>query len=65
MALQFKKSSIVNIEIPYRGEEATKAAELLVVVANNTTVEELEILAKVAKKPLVKLMAIKEARKHV
>lgn len=59
------ESSVIEFTVPVGAVEATHIQKLVQIILENTNTDELEILAKVSLKPLVKSQAIKEARKYV
>lgn len=62
MALTFKKKTERPVEFPYAESDAQAAAGFIKTILDNTTLEELQIIARVAVKPSVKKMALNAAK---
>ncbi len=65
MALTFKKKTEKAIEFPYGESDAQTAAGHIKTILENTTLQELEIIAKVAIKPSIKKMALNAAKSMI
>jgi len=62
MALTLKKKTEKSIEFPYGETDAQIAQGYIKTILSNTTLQELEIIAKVAIKPSIKKMALNAAK---
>lgn len=65
MALTFNKKTEKSVEFPYNEADAQTAAGFIKTILDNTTLQELQIMAKVAIKPSVKKMALNAAKSFI
>ncbi len=62
MALTFQKKTEKPVEFPYSETDAQAAYGYIKTILDNTTLQELQIIAKVAIRPSVKKMALNAAK---
>lgn len=60
-----KSKTTITITVPLKQEEADKVAASIEQIANNLSVEEIQLLARAVKDPIIKFAAVAELKKRL